>query len=241
MKSAYSILGIPGNAGSEEIEEAFLRGANHYSGQRLVADPKAIEKLTELREAYKLLTNPELRAGHDRKLSAATNKPLSQPRVVIEKEEIPWFSKPLNLIAVAVIFMFAAGGYMSYSRMQAAKERAAHELAQKKLDAEAALIADRKQEQADAERARKLAENERLERQFRTESSAVARAAANTEVQQQAAITRQIEADRREEQRKIQAAKNEERQNTIDAARKLALDKQRLRELCYQNYRRYDC
>ena len=241
MKSAYSILGIPGNAGSEEIEEAFLRGTKHYSGQRLVADPKAIEKLTELREAHKLLTNPELRAARDRKLSAASNKPSSQPRVVIEAEETPWFSKPLNLIAVAVIFIFAAGGYMSYSRMQAAKEQAARALAQQKLDAEAALIAERKQEQVDAERARKLAEQDRQERQFRTESSAVARAAAYTEVQQQAATTRQIEADRREAQRKVQETKNEERQRTNDAARKLALDKQRLRELCYQNYRRYDC
>jgi curved DNA-binding protein CbpA len=234
MKSAYSVLGIPGNAGSEEIEEAFLRGSSHYSGQRLVADPKAIDKLVELREAHKLLTNPELRAAHDRKLSAARNSSPPQARVVIEKEETPWFSKPLNLIALAVIFMFASGGYMSYSRMQERKEQAVREIAQQKLDAEAALKAERMQEQAEAARARQMAENDRREQQLRRDSSAVASIASYSNVQREANA-------QRDSQRQAQEAKNEERQRAADAARRLAQDKQRIRELCYQNYRRYDC
>jgi hypothetical protein len=198
-------------------------------------------KLSEVKEAYKLLINPEFRAAHDRKLSIGLSRPASVPRVVVVAQETPWFSKPLNLMALLVVILFATGGYMSYSRQQVKKEQAIVELAQKKLEAEAAQRAQKQQEQADAERVRMAAESERKERQFRAESSYVANRASAVNFQQEAQASRQIEADRRNVQQQARDARNEERQRVYDAERRVAADKQRVRELCYQNYRRYDC
>lgn len=122
MKSAYAVLGIPGNASTQEIEASYLMGIQHYSHERLVENPALIDKLTEIKDAYKLLTNPEFRAAHDRKLSGTLNSLPLGPRVVIVEQETSWFNKPLSLVALLVVLMFATGGYMSYSRQQAKKE-----------------------------------------------------------------------------------------------------------------------
>jgi curved DNA-binding protein CbpA len=249
MKSAYAVLGIPGNADASEIEAAYLKGIQYYSKERIAQNPDLLDKRTEIKDAYKLLSNPEFRAAHDRKLSTAlSNSPTSAPRVILLEQEAPWFSKPLNLIALLVVLVFAVGGYMSYSRQQEKKARADSELAQKQLDIEAAKIAQQnqaRQDQIDAQRLRLAAESERNERQLRSESSAVANQAAAMVSQEQQQLNRQLESDRRNEQQLAQQrardAKNEERQRVVDAERRVATDKQKLRDLCWQNYRKYDC
>lgn len=241
MKSAYAVLGIPGNAGQEEVEASYLRATQHYSHERMVEDAAVIGKLMEIKEAYKLLIHPELRAAHDRKLSAAANRPAPAPRVVLVQEEVSWFSQPIYIIALLVIALFVAGGYMSYARQQAKKEQVARELVQQKRDAEAALLAQQRQDQIEAGRARAAAESERKEQQFRIESNYAASRASSVFAQQQVQASRQIETDRRNEQQLARDAKNEERQRVYEAERRVAADKQRVRELCYLNYRRYDC
>jgi hypothetical protein len=231
MKSAYAVLGIPGNADASEIEAAYLKGIQYYSKERIAQNPDFLDKRT------------------DRKLSTAlSNSPTSAPRVILLEQEAPWFSKPLNLIALLVVLVFAVGGYMSYSRQQEKKARADSELAQKQLDIEAAKIAQQnqaRQDQIDAQRLRLAAESERNERQLRSESSAVANQAAAMVSQEQQQLNRQLESDRRNEQQLAQQrardAKNEERQRVVDAERRVATDKQKLRDLCWQNYRKYDC
>lgn len=241
MKSAYSILGIPGNASAADIDQAFQKASAHYSHAKLADDPEAVARLIDIRHAYKLLSNPEMREAHDRKLSAAVSQPASRPRVVLASEASPWYTKPLIVMALLVAAMFATGAYMSYSRDQTRKALAAQELAQKKLDAEAAAEADAQQAKIDAERMRALAKAENQDRQFRAESSMIARQAANADMQQQAMANRQVESDRREKQRRESEIKNEERQRVYEAQRKLAADQQRIRELCYQQYRQTTC
>jgi curved DNA-binding protein CbpA len=241
MKSAYTVLGIPGNASTQEIEASYIKSTQYYSHERLLSDESALDRFAEIKGAYKLLTNPEFRAAHDRKLSASVNRPASTPRVIVVEQATPWFSKPLNLMALLVVILFATGGYMSYSRQQVKKEQVAFELAQKKLEAEAAQLAQKQQAQADAEQVRKAAESERKERQFRAESNYAASRASAVYSQQEAQASRQMENDRRNLQQQARDAKNEERQRVYDAERRVAADKQRVRELCYQNYRRPDC
>lgn len=241
MKSAYAILGVPGNVSTEDLEKAFSKAQAHYSPARLAVDPDAIPRLMEIKDAYKLLSNPEMRAGHDRKLSAAVNSPVQRTRVVIEAMDPPWYSKPLNMLALVVVTVFAIGTYMTYSRDQVRKAELAQELAQKKLDDEATAKAEARQASLEAEQARKQSFDENRERQLRSESSVIARNAAYADVLRQAQTNRQIETDRREAQRVESQVKAEERQRANEAQRRLAADQQRIRELCYQQYRKTNC
>jgi curved DNA-binding protein CbpA len=242
MKSAYSVLGIPGNARAEEIEQALQKAQAYYTRERLAEDPQAMAKLADIRDAHRILSNAEMRESYDRKLSTAVERPASRPRVVVvEASPMPAYAKLLIVMALLVVAMFAGGGYMSYNREQARKVVAAQELAQKKLEAEEAAKAQAQQEKAEAERARALARAESQERQLRAESSAIARNVAYANMQEQNTANRQFEAEKRDKLRRESDARNDERQRVYEAQRKLAADKQRIRELCYMQYRRSDC
>jgi curved DNA-binding protein CbpA len=235
-------LGVPGNASPEEIEAAYLRCNGYFSTERLATDPKAVERQKEVIDAYRLLNNPEFRAAYDRKLTTALKQaPTRPPVVILEKEEVAWYAKPIMVMSVALVFMLGAGVYISYSRAQDRKIQAERELAQKKQEAEEALQVQRKRELAEAERLRQLAENERRERQLQTEASYAVRAAAQADAQRQSAATRHLELEQREAQRRAQEARNEERQRVQEAERRAAQDRQKIRDLCFQNYRRPDC
>ena len=242
MRTAYTILGIPGNASQEEIEAAYQRCNSYFSKERLATDPKACESQKEVIDAYRLLSNAEFRAGYDRKLSIALKQPSTKPPVVVlEKEESPWHARPIMVMSIALVFMLGAGVYISYARTQDRKIQAERELVQRKFAAEEALRIQREREQAEADRLRQLAENERRERQFQIETNNAVRAAAQADIQRQTAATRQFELEQREAQRRAQETKNEERQRVYEAERRAAQDKQKIRDLCFQNYRRPDC
>lgn len=245
MKSAYSTLGIPGNASAEDITAAYLKATAHYSHERLGNDPAAADKLLEIREANKLLSNPELRAAHDRKLAAAVAIPAGRPshreRLSMEEMAPAWYTRPLVLLALVVVAMFAIGSYMSHSREQTRKAIAATELAQKKLEAEEAARADAEKVRVENERARVLAAQQRQEQQARSQSSFDASRAAVVDLAQQSMAQRQIEADRREAQRKEQQAKTDERQRVADSRRIVMADQARLRELCMRRYQTPNC
>ncbi len=86
MKSAYSILGIPGNATQSEIDQAFQKATSHYSHERLGDDPEAISRLTDVRNAHKLLSDADMRAAHDRKLNASVPARVERTRVIVEAD-----------------------------------------------------------------------------------------------------------------------------------------------------------
>ena len=80
MKSAYMVLGVPGNASPEDIDAAFSHAREVYPPQRLAQEDGAVDKFNEVKQAYGILRDPDARAAHDRKLSRAlSQKPA--PRV----------------------------------------------------------------------------------------------------------------------------------------------------------------
>ncbi len=245
MKSAYSTLGIPGNASAADIETAYLQAAAHYSHERLGDDPAAADKLLEIREAHKLLSNPELRAAHDRKLAAAVvvqgARPSQRERLPMQEMAPAWHTRPMVLLALVVVALFAIGSYMSHSREQTRKAIAAAELALKKLEVEEAARIDAQKLRAENEKARLLALQQRQEQQLRNESNYAANRAASADLQQQSMVNRQIESDRREAQRKEQQAASDERQRVAEARRVVDADKARLRELCWRRYQTANC
>ncbi len=245
MKSAYLVLGLPGNASHADIDEALSRATAHYSPERLAEDPSLMDKLADIREAHKLLSNFETRSAHDRKLSGSVGTPSTAPRgrpvVVMEVAAPPWYTRPMVLLALTVVVMFAIGSYMSNKRDQQRKEIAALELAQKKLEAEETARAEAEQTRKDNARANADAQANAREQQLRNESTNAASRAANNDRQLQAQMSRQADNERREALVKERLAKNDERQRLNDAQRNMAQDRQRIRDLCMQNYGRPNC
>lgn len=241
MKSAYTVLGIPGNASTPDIELAYQKAAAHYSHERIGDDTALADKLVEVQQAYKLLSNADMRAAHDRKLSTAVARPVQRERIVVEDVAPAWYTRPMVLLALVVVAMFGVGSYMGYSRDQTRKALAAQELAQKKLETEEAARAESERARIDTEKARALAAEQNRDRQLRAESNSIANRAASQEIQQLAMMNRQIEADRREAQRKEQQTRADELQRVADGRRQLASDQARIRELCWQQYKRANC
>jgi curved DNA-binding protein CbpA len=241
MRSAYLVLGVPGNATPEEIEVAFHKAERLYPKERLAQEEGALGRLTEVRGAYQLLRDPESRAAHDRKLAGQIRPAVKSRTVVIEAAD----PTPMRRVMLAGVWLsvvvFAAGIYLSYRNAETRRVVAAQELAARKAaeqEAEQARVAE--QQQA-AQRAQLAAQAEAKERQLVTESRiASSRAAADMRMQESAAANaRRVELA--EAQRSEASRLNEERRAAMEARQRTERDKQRIRELCYQQYRRQDC
>lgn len=63
-KDYYAILGVPRDAGSEEIKKAYRKLAHKYHPD-VSRDPAGEEKFKEVAEAYETLRSPEKRAAYD--------------------------------------------------------------------------------------------------------------------------------------------------------------------------------
>lgn len=235
MQSAYAVLGVPANASPEEIEQAFRRAERHYTPERLAATDGAADRLNEARSAWQLLANPQTRAAHDRKLSAARPRPIPVGPAAEEPSPALRF---LKIGAVVVVLLFAAGAAISHRnaerRAEAARaEQAAAELRLKeeKERLQAAALAET-QRRADEARA------EAAERRLVSESRAIgnAQAARNAQLEAQAANARRQDANQR-----AMAEAAEERRLAYEAQRRVEADKQRVRQLCIQNYRTPTC
>lgn len=249
MKSAYLVLGLPGNASREDIEDAFTTAKAYYSASKLAQDPKALDKFLEVKEAYHVLRDDESRAAHDRKLIAMQSEPRAsrsaRPVLVQQEPEAPWFTRPLTILATVVVLLLTAGFYFNAKNETARAERAAKELQLKQLAAEATEKEERRLAWEEAER-RQLAlqaeqKAERQEERLRRESAQSLANVRAAEAQRTYQETQKQYAEQREARQKEYEARARQQDAVRQAQQRLASDKARIRELCYQNYRRYDC
>nr|WP_315493761.1 DnaJ domain-containing protein [uncultured Rhodoferax sp.] len=241
MDSAYNVLGVPGNATPEEINQALQKALHHYNHAKLAQDSDAVTRVLAIREAHKILSDSHMRAAHDRKLLSYVNRPRSTPKIAMEEVPPPWYTNFLYVGALLVLSMFAIGGYMSHARDKA---RAAHEAAvveEKKLAAEAQAREDAERKRTEERLARQQADDKARERQMAAEASSSLRSAMQAESQAQRDMQRLADTAQRDKQRKEYEAKSEERQRVYEAQRRLAADQQRIRELCWQQYRHTQC
>jgi curved DNA-binding protein CbpA len=243
MKSAYHVLGVPGNANAEDIDIAYRKAQLHYSPERMANDASVAERFAEVRNAYQILRDAESRAAHDRKLAHAGTPVASRaPRtVVVVTEEVSWFSRPLFWLIMVVVLLFAGGTYISNKREDARKEVAAKELALKKQqdddaekDRQLQLAAERSKQQAQIK-----AENDERRLRYDAQNTA-ARAEYATRAAQDSQSSRYA-AEQREAQRREYEQRAQRDRETNDARQRVEADKRRIRELCYQQYRRADC
>ena len=169
MKSAYVVLGIPGNANEEEIREAFERARAFYTKGKMVENPELMERYAELREAHKILTTPDLRQLHDRKLASGVVSRGRPTRIEVVEEQ-PSGMGTLKIMGVVVVLMFAIGTYYSHIRETARKERAAAELALQKKTQEEEQKAERERREFELQKAHAAALADRKEQQLRADS-----------------------------------------------------------------------
>jgi curved DNA-binding protein CbpA len=244
MKSAYLVLGVPGNASREDIEAAFEKAKSVYSPARLAADPQAVDKFLEVKTAHQILRDEESRAAHDRKLSSAKTGAAPAARIdrsVSVKPEASWPARMLPILLVLVIVIFATGYYVSSKREAARKAQEAHEL---QLKAQAAEEEKKEQLRLAAEEANRqqiARRAEQQDRQFRQESERAIGTARYSEAQRSYQEIQRESIEQREAQRKEYEARSREQNEARMAEQRLAKDKARIRELCYQNYKRSDC
>ena len=244
MNSAYVILGIPGNATAADIEDAFERARATYTPERMAADARVAEQLTEVTDAYKVLRDPEARAAHDRKLARQVavdqvRRIRVDPPPAMERESR--MPRPLVLIGVLVAALFAGGFYVQHRRQAVEADIAAKALETARQQA----IAEAESQKALAfeagERARREAAALAQDRAFRRESDAAISRAQNDQARRNSLDAQQRSAVLREEQRKEYERRADEQRRASEGQRRVATDRQRIRELCYINYRRYDC
>lgn len=243
MKSAYVTLGVPGNAAAQDIEIAFERARLFYTPERLASVEGAVDKFNEVKAAYELLRNPEFRAAHDRKLTAAHSRPppggAGYARTVVEEETPGRKLLKAGLWLLAVIF--AAGLFIGYKNAEARRQQAALELAMKeqaeKEEERLRLEAQRQEQQRAQQQAQAEADDRRLAQEGRM---AGAQASAERARQEYASVSMQRLA-LQEAQRQEAARRSEEQRSAMEARRRTEADKMRIRDLCYQQYRRPDC
>lgn len=233
MKSAYVVLGIPGNANEEEIREAFERARAFYTKEKMVENPELMERYAELREAHKILTTPDLRQLHDRKLASGVVSRVRPTRIEVVEEQ-PSGMGTLKIMGVVVVLMFAIGTYYSEVRETARKERAAAELALQKKTQEEEQKAERERREFELQKAHAAALADRKEQQLRADSQMLssqitARHAAAAAVQE------------RNAQMERNAAAQAERQRRSEAQQRIADDQRQLRNICMQTYGRPNC
>jgi hypothetical protein len=241
MKSAYMTLGLPGDASPEEIRQALTAAQSRFTKEHLVNHPEDMERLQSIRDAGKILLNPEMRTAHDRKLQASSVKPPLPMQYVTEVGQKPWYWRPTMVGALLVVVLFSAGGYLQYQNQERRRELAMMELEKRKIEereAQQKLADDARRE---AMVAKMNADARANEDKLRQESLVASR---NAEYQNSLAVSQQNQRaylERVEAQRKESADRNTKYQAQMDAQRNLAIDQQRIRNLCMQNYGRINC
>jgi curved DNA-binding protein CbpA len=245
MRSAYLVLGVPGDANREEIEAAFRRAEAQFPRERLAQEEGALARLGEIRSAYQVLNDPDSRAAHDRKLQAQVRPP-PQPRTVVLTEE----ASPLRKWIVAgvwlLVVMLASGIYLSHRNAEARRFAAVQEAAARKAAEQEAEARRQEQDRLAAERAALAARAEANERRLLADING-SRAVATQRMQEAAVLQvqrqEQAEARRRDSERLYEErrAAVESRQAAAEAQRRIERDKQRVRELCWRTYGRPDC
>lgn len=244
MKSAYLVLGIPGNASNEDIELAFSNATAYYTPSRLASESAEVDKFLDIKNAYQILKDPASRAAHDRKLNASNSASAARARpavTVYAEAESSWLTRPFPLIVLAAFLVFSIGYFVNQKRETTAKELIAKEQKIKQQAAEEAEKETAIRAKEESERIQLARKNEQQEQQFRQESDRAFANARNAELQRGYQDLQRDAAAQQAEQRKRFEAAAKEQGLAREAQQRVANDKARIRELCFQNYRRSDC
>lgn len=229
-KTFYEVLEVARNASAEMIATAYRVKCDRIKSEAL-RNPDATAVLRAAAdEAYKTLSNPELRKRYDQKIAlreqaAAELSALADGR--------PWAAR--HAFILILVTTCAVGGYLYYRHVQA--ERIA---AQKLLMEKEEKLAKAQAERERLEREQAAAE---AERKKRIEDTAYyrwldqTRRTQDVRDRQEEARRRRAEYDaQREADRQRRAEELERRREEAEARARLEREKRKLQDLERQNY-----
>jgi len=238
MRSAYMVLGVPGDATVDEIEAAFSKAERMFTRERLAQEDGALARLGELKSAYQVLRDPASRAAHDRKLSEPARSSGQATRVIVRHEQPAGGSGVLKAVLWLIALSILTGAVVSWRNAEARKEQEI--AARKEAEAQAARAREEEQKLA-AQRAAAAAQAEANEQQLMRDAQLSAARANAAMRAQEANATYARRQEAAEQQRQESMRRSEEYRAAAEARARTERDKQRVRELCYQQYRRADC
>ena len=250
MKTLYTVLGIDPDATTPEINLAFSRAKLRYPETKLANDENAKIQFQAIAQAHATLVNDDSRAAYDLRLSRAGVKSVNV--AVTDSDSHTGRNFAIGAVVVALV----SGMWFYHAREKAKAQREVAAQVLKLAEEEQkrrAEEAERNEARLDQDRARsreREAENKErreratLDRALQTQgarSDAAARQGQYEEQRrEQAAANQQRQADY-DKTRRDDADRNAARQAQMDAERRLLAEKRQLRETCMARYGKPDC
>jgi curved DNA-binding protein len=107
----YEVLGVPSDATRDEIQRAYRALARRYHPD-VNADPAAHERFKQISEAYRVLSDPSLRARYDRHGQRGRDaaEPENGPAAGTPGRRVRVHTRDFGLFATADSWLFGAGG-----------------------------------------------------------------------------------------------------------------------------------
>lgn len=226
MKSLYSILGVPPDAPSQQIETAYAEALEQCQSGKFSADhADAHIRLVAIKEAYTTLSDPLARKRYNQRLFAndATDSAQGLSFTVSEQEGF-WSFKKVFLLALVLVI---GGAYYLHNVTERERMRIQHErdIANKALQ----LLEEQEKRKAGEVEARQA----RLQ-QLDTRAQARQTSADDERFRQHA--DQQARQAMYAQQREAQEKERQQKQSLYEAQRQVARDKTTLQRLERENY-----
>jgi len=230
IKSYYEVLEVARNASAEMIATAYRVKCERIKAEALRNPDAGAVLRSAADEAYKTLSNAELRTRYDQKI--ALREQVAARAAAVEDER-SWLAR--NSGVVILVIACAVGGYLYYRHVQA-ERLAAQRLLQEKEERLAKELAERQrieQERAAAEAGRK----DKLQDAAYYRWLEQTRRAQDVRDRREEAVRRRAEYEaKREEDRRRRVEEMERRREEAEARTRLEREKRKLQDLERQNY-----
>ncbi|MEO1055796.1 MAG: J domain-containing protein [Actinomycetota bacterium] len=95
-RTHYAVLGIRPDASDQEVRDAFRRLARQHHPDRSAAERAGADRMAEINEAYRVLSDPSRRAVYDASLRRSPAEPSTAPEPADEGYSPPT-SRPADL------------------------------------------------------------------------------------------------------------------------------------------------
>jgi len=246
VKTLYTLLGVDSTATFQDIEDAFTRLKLRHPAKLLETDDEARMRFRAIQQAYDTLSDPDSRAVYDQRIKkAGVRVDTSYASAMADTGGGMLGSTGRNIILVGLIIVLVSGMWWWYAREKAREEAETRARILK-------LAEEEKKRQADLDAAQEARRQAAFEASQKMQDDARAR----MERQDAQNTLRQIEADQRNQQNRDEVLKRQQQlaqdrqtreaqlakiQAERDAQNRVQLEKQQLRQMCLDRYRRPDC
>ena len=112
--SHYRTLGLAPQAPSDAVRRAYRRQAQRCHPDKAPGDPRAMERMARINEAYAVLSHPERRASYDRWMQARGTREQAERALHRARPSRFAASWPWGLVFATATFAVSAFGTVLY-------------------------------------------------------------------------------------------------------------------------------